>query len=300
MNNKILYTIIGLLGALVVGALIYIFTLRNANSQKDEDLAAMKEMAAFEKEQLEAELENQLAEFAQFDGFQVNITNDSLVQLLGQEKQHVQELLEELRITKATDAKKIAQLKKEIATLREVMKTYVAQIDSLSHTNKILVQENTEVKQKYEQATQVATTLAQEKKELTEVVTRAAMMEITRMTCTTLNKSDKKTNLFSKIKKLQFDFTVGKNITTTPGDKTVYVQLRRPNSDLMLTSEANTFTYENQRIPYSIKKTFEYAGEATDLTVYWAVGDEELVKGTYTIEFFIDGSMCGSFPVKLD
>ena len=118
------------------------------NHQQKTEIKEIVEMMEFEKEQLEDEYE----EFAiQFDGYQSNeIHNDSLVALLTQEQQRVQDLLEELRITKATNARRIAELKKELATVREVMVSYVQQIDSLDRANKQLVQENKEVKQQYQ------------------------------------------------------------------------------------------------------------------------------------------------------
>ena len=113
--------------------------------QKKTEVKEIVEMMEFEKEQLADEYED----FAvQFDGYQTTeIHNDSLVALLTQEQQRVQDLLEELRITKATNARRIAELKKELATVREVMVSYVQQIDSLDRANKQLVQENKEVKQ---------------------------------------------------------------------------------------------------------------------------------------------------------
>ena len=105
--------------------------------QKKTEVKEIVEMMEFEKEQLADEYED----FAvQFDGYQSNeIHNDSLVALLTQEQQRVQDLLEELRITKATNARRIAELKKELATVREVMVSYVQQIDSLDRANKQLV-----------------------------------------------------------------------------------------------------------------------------------------------------------------
>lgn len=266
------------------------------NSKQKQDIQAMEEMMAFEKEQLEDEYED-LA--MQYDGYQINISNDSLVELLSQEKQRVQDLLEELRITKVTDGRKIAELKKELATVRAVMKQYVAQIDSLDRTNKQLLQENRQVRQQYQAVAEQNQTLSEEKTRLTEVVNRAAMMKVTTFHMTPLNKRDRKTSIFSAIQKLQFDFTIGDNVTTTPGEKDVFVQLRRPDGELMLKSEQHTFAFENGRIPYSLKKNFVYDGSEVTMTLYWPV-EEILQKGLYTIDFFIDGNMVGSFPFTLD
>lgn len=292
MDKKYIYLFSGVI-AVLLAAVAALFVM---NSKKDQDLAAMEEMMAFEKEQLEDEYED-LA--MQYDGYQINISNDSLVNQLAQEKQRVQDLLEELRITKVTDGRKIAALKKELATVREVMKQYVAQIDSLDRTNKILVKENRQVREQYQEVTRQNQTLHEEKTRLTEVVSRASMMEVNNLEVITLNKRDRKTGIFSAIQKLQFNFLVAKNVTANPGEKMLYTQLRRPDGELMLKSEDNLFSFENGRIPYSIKKSFVYEGEELPLTLYWPV-EEILQKGTYTLDFFIDGNMVGSFPFKLD
>ena len=119
MSNKLTY----IFSAIVIILTIGIILLFVQNTRQKGDIAAMEEMMTFEKEQLESEYE-ELA--MQYDGYNINISNDSLVQELAQEKQRVQDLLEELRITKATDARKIAALKKELTTLRAVMRDYVA------------------------------------------------------------------------------------------------------------------------------------------------------------------------------
>ena len=148
MNKKVI--VISVISALVlvVFGLVFMY-LRQKNEIKE-----IVEQMEFEKEQLEDEYE-ELA--LQFDGYQTpDIHNDSLVELLSQEKQRVQDLLEELRITKVTNARRIAELKKELATLRQVMVDYVHQIDSLDRTNKALVKENQQVKEQYQQVARQA------------------------------------------------------------------------------------------------------------------------------------------------
>ena len=95
--NKKNYILIGVIVVLVIGVVLLLFQ----NHRQQENINAMAETMEFEKEQLEEEYED-LA--LQYDGYQINIQNDSLADLLAQEKQRVQDLREELRITKATDA----------------------------------------------------------------------------------------------------------------------------------------------------------------------------------------------------
>ena len=290
--NKKTYILIAVIAILVVAVALLLFQ----NHRQQENINAMAETMEFEKEQLEEEYED-LA--LQYDGYQINIQNDSLADLLAQEKQRVQDLREELRITKATDAKKINALKKELATIREVMVGYVHQIDSLDRQNKQLAQENREVREQYAAVQEENQSLTEEKTKLTEVVSRASMLEIADFACTPLNKRDRKTSIFSQIQKLQFDFDVLKNITTAPGIKTVYLRILTPDGSVLQKNQADVFTYENNdQMEYSVRKVFEYAGERLHLTLYWPV-EETLDKGIYNADFFIDGNLVGSFPFHL-
>ena len=289
-NPKVV--VISVISALVLVVLGLVFM----NLRQRTEIKEIVEQMEFEKEQLEDEYE-ELA--IQFDGYQTpDIHNDSLVQLLSQEKQRVQDLLEELRITKVTNARRIAELKKELATVRQVMVTYVQQIDSLDRTNKALVKENKQVKEQYQQAARQAQQLEEERTQLAEVVSRASMLEIGSFTVTALNKRDRKTTVFSQIMKLQFDYTVARNITCPPGMKTVYMRLTRPDGELMQKSMDDVFAFENAEIGYSVFKDFEYEGEEVSGTMYWTV-EEILQEGVYNADFFVDGQLIGSFPFTL-
>lgn len=277
---------------LLIGTTIF-FVQRN--KQKDAEMAEIVEMMNFEKEQLEKDYSDLALEY---DTYSSTIRNDSLVQLLQNEKIKVQQLLQELRITKATNAKRIAELKKELATLRTVMAQYVHQIDSLSAANKVLRVENVEVKRKYEAANETVKQLSKEKENLTEVVTRASMLDISDFSMITLDSRNRKTSRYSKINTLQFNYTIQKNITCPPGMKTLYLRLTRPDGEVMTKNPDDVFLYENRYIAYSAKKDFEYAGETLSDVIYWKV-DEILQIGTYRADFFVDGFRIGSFTFEI-
>ncbi|MBE6319793.1 MAG: hypothetical protein E7075_02390 [Bacteroidales bacterium] len=281
---------------LIVALAIVSVLLVWMNLQQKTEMKEMVELMEFEKEQLEDEYE-ELA--IQFDGYQTqDIHNDSLVELLSQEKQRVQDLLEELRITKVTNARRIAELKKELATVRQVMVSYVHQIDSLDRTNKRLVAENQQVKQQYQEAARQAKQLEKERTQLAEVVSRASMLEINHFQMTPLNKRDRKTSIYNQIQKLQFDYTVGRNITNKPGMKTLYMRITRPDGEVMQKSIDDVFRFENSDIAYSISKDFEYAGEEISGSLYWLV-EEILQIGWYNADFFVDGELIGSYPFQI-
>jgi DNA repair exonuclease SbcCD ATPase subunit len=307
-KRKKIYIFSGL--GLLVAALITLVVLLLTSKQENEDLQQAKQKVEEEKALSEAELEKMFIDkeiledeyadlAAQFDGFQnIEIHNDSLISELARERQRVQDLLEELRITKATDSRRIEELRKELAILRTIMVSYVNQIDSLDRTNKLLQEENIQVKQQYEEKARQAEKLEQERAQLVEVVTRASMLELSDFEVVKLNHRDRKTTFFSQIQKLEFKFNIARNITTEPGTKTMYLRITSPNGEVMQKTEDDVFPFENQDIAYSVAKEFEYEGESVSIAMYWSV-EEILEKGIYNADFFVDGQLIGSFPFTL-
>lgn len=287
-KNIYIWILIAVLLAAIGGLVAWNLTQRN-------ELNEMVEQMTIEKEELQEEYED-LA--IQFDGYQqMDIRNDSLQDLLSREQQRVQDLLEELRHTKASNARKIAELKKELATVRMVMKDYVRQIDSLNATNARLTAENQQFKEENKQVKEQNTHLSTLNEQLTETVTRASMMEVTTCSVTMLNKNDRKTRMVSHLSKLQFDYTIAKNITCTPGLKELYVRIMDPNGNLLGEDAEHLFAFESDEIPYSLTQQIEYTGEAYESTCYQAI--DKAVDGFYTIDFFCDGNLIGSFPFQL-
>lgn len=289
-TNKILLITVLVLLVGAIGALIYL------NYHQRNEMQELVEIIEIEKEELQEEYENLAIEF---DGYsQMDIQNDSLQDLLYREQQRVQDLLEELRITKVTNARRISELKKELATVRTVLKDYIRQVDSLNATNARLTEENIIVRAENEQVKTKNTQLTNLNTQLTETVTRAAMLELTDCTCTMLNKNDRKTRMVSQVTKLQFDYTIAKNITCERGLKDLYVRVITPNGVLMNEAENKRFPFESDSIAYSITQQFEYSGEQYVGTVYLPI-TEEVEKGFYTIDFFCDGNLIGSYPIQV-
>ena len=197
---------------------------------------------------------------------------------MSREQQRVQDLLEELRHTKASNARRIAELKQELATVRAVLQDYVRQIDSLNATNARLTEENLQLTQSNSALTHSNQQLTESNTALSETVSRASMLEITSCVTSTLNKNDHKTKIAGNIRKLQFDFTLGKNITCAPGMKELYVRVTDPSGKLMAEKAGNVFAFESGEIAYSMKQDIEYSGEAYNGVCYYTFKDAKSCK----------------------
>ncbi len=291
-SKNLIYILLILLILVLVGISAYLYM---DSKQKTSELEAVSELMDEEKERLEDEYTDLTF---QFDGYVSTIRNDSLLQELESEKARVKELLDELRNTRATNARRIQELKDELASVRKIMMHLVAQIDSLNTENMQLKQENLEIRRKYQASSQEVEQLSREREDLHEVVTRASKLEVSSINVTPLNNRNRKTNIFSRIAHLQFDYTIAKNITADTGSKTMYIRITRPDGELLTKDINNRFQFENNSIGYSAKKDYEYGGEAVEEVIYWTV-EEILYPGTYRIDFFTDGDLIGSFTFLL-
>lgn len=292
MNKKVLSIII-IVGIVLVAALTFLGIRLSQANKANEEMVQL-----FELEKIE--MENEYSTFAtQYDEMQILVSNDSLVAQLEREKLRTQQLLEELRATKASNAAEIARLKKELKTVRAVMRSYVVQIDSLNQANEKLSKENKRVRTQYAAATKQVEVLKEEAKNLSDKVTLAAQLDATNIAIHPRNKRGKDTDKVKSVVKFAIDFTIVKNITAPTGERTIYVRIAKPNGGV-LTKDANqSFPYENTRLEYSIKKIVEYTGEEQNVTVYWDV-EEFLFPGEYTVYLFSDGVMIGEKSFTLE
>lgn len=292
MDNKLKITLYSIVGILLATVIALGILWSNSEKQNEE----MQELFALEKEELESEYST----FAtQYDELKVRITNDSLQQKLEQEKLRTQQLLEELKQTKATDAAEITRLKKELKTVRAVMRSYVMQIDSLNRINEKLTKENRRVTAKYKEASQTISTLNEEKEALSEKVELASQLDALGINMYAAKNNGKKVRKIKNAKKFVLDFTIAKNITASTGEKTIYVRITTPDGNTLTKNSGNVFAYEDREINYSIKKYIEYTGEEQAITLYWDI-EEFLQAGKYIVHIFADGNMIGynSFDIK--
>lgn len=276
---------------LVVTAVLLTYMLAEQKQMNEE----LQELAELDK----LEMEDQYREFdLQYGELQKQLRNDSLIAQIEVERRHTQQLLEELKNTKATNAAEITRLKKEIASLRKVLKHYIMQVDSLNKLNKSLVTENTKIKERYRAARTEINAISNERNELKDKVSLAAQLDATGFWVTPKNKRGRETDKVKNVKNIAFGFNIAKNVTAENGQRIVYARILKPDNSLLSKSEG-TFVYENTNLEYSVKKYIEYNGEEQEVTLYWDV-DEYLEAGTYRIFIFVDSQMIGetSFALK--
>jgi len=289
-NKQSLWIIVVVVLVIIVAAAIF-YIYKQHDQMKD-----LQQQSELAKDELSDEYQNLVIDY---EGFQMKISNDSIMAKLESEKMKVQQLQDELRTVKATNTKRIIELKKELDTLRGILRNYVQQIDSLNKINVKLTNENRQVTAKYNEATQTVSQLTREKEQLSETVQMASKLDASNIAVNGLTKKNKVTDKISKMEKIEVQFVINKNITASTGEKDIYIRIMKPDDDVLVKSRSNVFTFENKEINYSSKRTVEYAGDELPVSIYWDI-EEYLSPGTYRVDIFADGNLIGKKSFKWD
>ena len=135
MNKKSPLLWIAVVLAAVLAAVVVVSLLRTASlSREVEQAREANEQLQLANEQLQLtkEFEAVNAEFAQYETAAQRLTNDTVYAKYTAAKQKVEQLMKELQSEKVKSKERISQLQGEISTLKNLLRHYVAQIDSLS------------------------------------------------------------------------------------------------------------------------------------------------------------------------
>ena len=284
MNKKILIPLIVVI-LVLVGAAAWLFINLQEQKQVVQD---MEELAELDKQEMENEYERFTMQYSEM---KTQINNDSIIAQLTAEQMRTQKLLEELKQVKASDAREIARLKKELATVRAVLRDYVYQIDSLNRLNQNLMAENSRVNAELNERNAQVAGLNSEKASLSEKVAIAAQLDATGITMQMLNKRGKEAKKLKDLAQFRVSFNIAKNVTASNGNRTVYVRIQNPGGNTL--SGGGSFAYENRNNECSAKKVIEYTGEETPVTVFWNMS-QMLEAGDYRVSIFVDGNMIGT------
>lgn len=294
-NVKIIvYTAAGVLVALI--ALIIVLIVKdNSNTVARNEAQARADSLAIANDQLILTNEfNQLnADFNQYEGQQIYLKNDSLVQKYNAARMKVEGLLRELNAEKQSHNKdmaasraKIKKLEGEISTLKGIVRHYLEEIKRLGEENAGLKQEIAQVQQKNQQLSTQVTQATASNEQLTQTVKLAKKLNITGLSLNAYNKKGKKEKNITKARQLGVHFTVSPNNTAAAGMKTFYVRIISPEGSLL--TGGGSFTIDGQSVQATASRNLEYANEEMSASIYWDV-NTTLTPGDYTVEVFCDG-----------
>jgi Tfp pilus assembly protein PilO len=260
------------------------------------DLSQEKDKSAeleSEKIELIEQFQNLSAEYEY-----LKTDNDSMNNMLNLKQEEIQKLITELNRTRANNAAVINQYKKELGTLRDVLKSYIVQVDSLNQANIALREENIQAR---DRITRVETQLQEEikiKEDLSAKVQMGSMIVAEAIEAAPINQRGRDVNRIGRVDKIKVCFTLKRNAIASPGERTVFLRIIRPDNLVLTSSADNLFMVENEPLVYSASRNAIYENVDIDMCIFWT-NDGSLISGNYTAEIYMDGALLGTAGFSL-
>lgn len=258
-------------------------------SQQLVQTSEEKEILEDVKSDLEKQLRNMIIEY---DSLKTN--NDSVNDLLIQEQEKITRLLR----MQASDAEKIRKYQSELETLRKVMRDYIVQIDSLNTRNRLLTEENIEVRRQLTSVEEQNVMLAGEKELLSTQVQLGSILSAKNITVEPQKKSDRSTNKIRNLEQIKVCFTVRENAIAAAGTKEIYLRIIRPDELVLPNDNGDTFDFNDEQVVYSANRELEYENNDIDICIFWTK-NTDLIAGNYTVILYSEGYEIGSSSFSL-
>ncbi len=283
-NTGVLYGVLGLLVVVLAVAVYLLIDTMNNLTVVSADLAEKTEYFRVERDSLERELRKI---YVQYDSLE---TDNLEIQI---EMKEQQQKIDKLIAIQADDAYKIKMYKREMETLRSVLRSYIVQIDSLNMKNQDLMAENKQLRNAEMRLTTEKEQLEKDKNELEEIRDLATTLQATEINLVLLNKRDKETNRIRSTEKVRVDFLLRANKVTPPGEKAIFLRIVRPDEVVLGSPEMEMIELEDQQIPASASRIVTYENEDLPVSIFWT-NDGEIVPGEHTVELYSEGKVIGA------
>ena len=275
-------TPVGMIVTSIVLGVALIFLIYMYFDKKNK-MIEMETALTQEKDSLANELRHMVVAF---DTMKTN--NDTLKAGMEKQKNKIVQILS----INASNVRLIKSYKNEITTMREIMKSYIVQIDSLNTRNKLLTSENSEIKEQITQVRNTNTELSKAKEELSTKVEVASVIQAKNIAAVSLNKKRKETTRINNLDKLRICFTLRENPLAKPGQKDVYMRVIRPDSLVVSSSPDNLFEYKGNKIIYSANRQVDYLNQDIEVCIFMD-NKGDFIIGNYSVELYLDNNIIG-------
>lgn len=274
---------LAVVAAILVGTLAYVWISKNklVDDLNGEKAALTEEMVALQN-----------------DYSILSTDNDSLNVQLEREREKVEQLIERVKKTEATNRSKIRQYEKELGTLRSIMKHYIVQIDSLNTLNAALRADAAAARKEAEKNKKQYEELRSTTDEYAKQVEIGSVIKGRDISLVAINASGKETDRSSRADKLKACVSLIENSIAKRGYKEVFIRIKGPDGILLTDDQQRIFEFDGESLIYSASREVDYQGEDIEICIFFS-GTQEYQKGVYTVDVYSNDAKLGSADLLL-
>ena len=274
---------LGVLAALLLIALIVIWVNNNkiVTQLKVEKADLTEQMIALRSD---------------YDSLQTSST--MLSDSLAVEREKVDQMIERLKKTEATNRAQIKKYENELGTMRSIMKHYIVQIDSLNNLNNTLRQETAAAKKEADASRKKYNERRETTDDLSKQVEKGSVLKARGITLVGINGSGSTTDRSSRVVKLRTDLSLVENALAKTGYRRIYIRVKGPDGILMTSSDQKMFSSGGEEMVCSASREVDYQGSEVEMSIYFS-GDGAFTKGTYSVDVYSADGKLGSADLLL-
>lgn len=231
-----------------------------------------------------------------YEGLSSN--NDSLNVQLSREREKVDQLIERVKSTEATNRLRLRQYEQELGTLRSIMRGYIVQIDSLNTLNISLRKDAAVARDEVKETQQKYKELQTTTDEYAKQVQIGAVLKGRGISLVAITGSNKDTDRSSRTVKLKTCLNLVENSLATKGPRRVYIRIKGPDGILMTGAQQQIFTVAGEQMIYSAVREVDYQGSELELCIFFT-NNRPFVKGVYNVDVYTEEGKLGSSDLLL-
>ncbi len=196
----------------------------------------------------------------------------------------------------------LSEARKKIATLKDITKRYLANIDSLILINEQLTLEKDSVINLNRVINWKNYKLNKKNQQLVEKVSRGSVIEVFDVEVEAIRYRNTGreviTRYAKKAQKIRVCFRLGANLISDNEEKTIYMQLISSNRDIISDSESFSINISDSLVKYTVSSLFEYKNIEMDHCFEWE-RIRKLERGIYLVNLILEGRIAAQKELHL-
>jgi hypothetical protein len=285
-NSKLIVIV---LAVLLIGALGY--TLYN-NGEHKKLTNAIEE----EKMEIEGNLDNMIVRYEEAIGENTSMTNELTV-----ERDRIIALRDSVKGLKATNYSLIRRYRSQISKLEETNRRLFFMTDSLTGANELLTIDLDSANVKISKQLAKFDTLSIQNVQLTEKVAIGSVLKVSSSKILAMRERSNgklvETSRSRNTDAFRINFTIGKNAISEQGERQVYIQIVDAKGATI--ASKGEVTFNETLITYSDQTIINYLNEPVDIISLVEVNRDDIVKGIYNVNIYIEDKFVGATNITL-
>ncbi|HIP31798.1 MAG TPA: hypothetical protein EYG86_03460 [Crocinitomicaceae bacterium] len=212
-------------------------------------------------------------------------------------QQRIEELQEQVKRGKMS-AYQLFKARKEIETMKSIMRGYIVQIDSLNTLNLSLTNNLDSTRSVLVNTQGERDNFRDQVEDLDAQVKKGSKLQAYSFRSVgqkqKMNNSMTETTRARNTVQIKSSFTISENPIASAGKKTVYLQITDPDGKVLQASSGNVVDTENGPVAFSDYKDIDYQNQRIDLAIFFKTNGQTLSKGNYKVKVFCQGQLIGS------